>query len=618
MVEIGSDQGANTRKLLELSETWNGVVHVVDPDPKYEVQEWQALYGPRLKFHRDLSLHALRRIPLADAYLIDGDHNWYTVYHELRLIRASAIRRKASAFPLVLLHDTGWPYGRRDLYYDPQTIPSAFRNPFKKAGMDPHREELVGSEGLNAHLNNAVRENGRRNGVLTAVEDFLKDARTSVSMFSAPAFHGLTVLISKAKLEASPDIAAFLNEFQGSKLALQLLQDLESARIEAEIARQSERRRRERDVAAVEELAKRRGGQLEDALRHVERVNRRADNAEQFIERVQESRQTQEALLKLKDDALVRAEQTIHATRTRLQQADDERTALKSEIARLTRQLESSHKAQRAEQAIAISDAEGRIQKLERRLADAQLEAQELRMANAAISQDLHRLRETHASTLALRGGDLARQEQAIRAASDKLRLTQHMANELHEGMEVLNGELALQAAELVALSDRVGQLESELTFTRKQLDAALEAKAEATGLRAQLTLMEFRMAASARAGEVASATLLGRLLPQRARRRMVARLARRVRQTRLFSEDWYLQQNPDVARAGIDAAEHFVEHGVFEGRNPGPQFSTIHYLMRNPDVVAAGVNPLLHFVEHGSVEGRDPLPDADELVDAA
>jgi hypothetical protein len=460
--------------------------------------------------------------------------------------------------------------------------------------MDPHREELVGAEGLNAHLHNAARENGRRNGVLTAVEDFLKDSQIPVSMFSAPAFHGLTVLISKAKLEASSDIAAFLKQFRSSKLALQLLQDLEGARIDAEIARQSERRRREREVAAVEELAKRRGGQLEDALKHVERVNGRARDAEQLIERLQESRHRQEALIKLKDEAISRAERTIDATRTRLQQAEDERTALKSANAKLTKQLESSHKAERAEQAIAIlkdrlatseedarsirSDAKERIQKLEKRLADAELEAQETRNANAALSQDLHRLRETHASTRAASAS--ARED--LRIASDKLRLTQHIANELHEGMEVLDGELRLKAGELVSLSDRVRQLESELTFTRKQLDAALAVKAEATGLRVQLTLMEFKMAAGARAREGAAATLLGRLLPQRARRRLVAKLARRVRQTGLFSEDWYLQQNPDVARAGIEAAQHFVEHGVFEGRNPGPQFSTIHYLMRN------------------------------------
>ncbi len=39
--------------------------------------------------------------------------------------------------PVLILHDVGWPYGRRDLYYTPETIPEEFRQPYEQAGMLP-------------------------------------------------------------------------------------------------------------------------------------------------------------------------------------------------------------------------------------------------------------------------------------------------------------------------------------------------------------------------------------------------------------------------------------------------------------------------------------------------
>lgn len=75
----------------------------------------------------------------------------------------------------------------------------------------------------------------------------------------------------------------------------------------------------------------------------------------------------------------------------------------------------------------------------------------------------------------------------------------------------------------------------------------------------------------------------------------------------RLFSSNWYLANNPDVTQSGLNPLAHFVLRGAKEGRNPGPLFDTKWYLDANPDVVRAGVNPLLHFLRHGAREGRRP-----------
>lgn len=80
---------------------------------------------------------------------------------------------------------------------------------------------------------------------------------------------------------------------------------------------------------------------------------------------------------------------------------------------------------------------------------------------------------------------------------------------------------------------------------------------------------------------------------------------------SQLLDADWYLSTYPDVAGGGLAPAEHYVLHGVAEGRDPGPNFSTNGYLSRYPDVANAAINPLLHYLSTGSKEGRVPGPDA-------
>ena len=72
-----------------------------------------------------------------------------------------------------------------------------------------------------------------------------------------------------------------------------------------------------------------------------------------------------------------------------------------------------------------------------------------------------------------------------------------------------------------------------------------------------------------------------------------------------LFSPAFYLANSPDVAAAGINPLTHYFAFGAREGRNPSALFNQNAYLQANPDVAAAGVNPLQHYLEHGAFEGR-------------
>lgn len=78
---------------------------------------------------------------------------------------------------------------------------------------------------------------------------------------------------------------------------------------------------------------------------------------------------------------------------------------------------------------------------------------------------------------------------------------------------------------------------------------------------------------------------------------------------SRLFDEDYYLANNPDVRTSNTYPLAHFMKYGAFEGRFPNPIFDPVYYLKTNPDVKKSGINPLLHYILHGEVEGREPFP---------
>ena len=122
VVEIGALRGDNTREILETLGP-GSLLHVIDPVPGFDPSDHERDHPGRYVFHRARSLDVLGDLPPMDAALIDGDHNWYTVFNELRLLSEGA-RRHQAPLPLLVLHDVGWPYGRRDLYYAPETIPA--------------------------------------------------------------------------------------------------------------------------------------------------------------------------------------------------------------------------------------------------------------------------------------------------------------------------------------------------------------------------------------------------------------------------------------------------------------------------------------------------------------
>ena len=253
VVEIGAAAGRNTAHLLEYCRREGGVCHVIDPLPRFDVSAWQAEYGDALVFHQRKSLEVLGGIPAIDLVLIDGDHNWYTVFNELKVL-AERAHSDGHGFPVVLLHDVGWPYGRRDLYYDPSAIPVAWRQPFKRAGIRPGSPELLEEDGFNATLNNAITEGGERNGVLTAVEDLLSASDLRLGFVMVPGIHGIGLLFSEAVVDENRELRDLLRRFESAEFLFEQCLLVEKRRIKEAMKVRELRRALKRMAKRVEEL----------------------------------------------------------------------------------------------------------------------------------------------------------------------------------------------------------------------------------------------------------------------------------------------------------------------------------------------------------------------------
>lgn len=72
-----------------------------------------------------------------------------------------------------------------------------------------------------------------------------------------------------------------------------------------------------------------------------------------------------------------------------------------------------------------------------------------------------------------------------------------------------------------------------------------------------------------------------------------------------LFSRQWYLQKNPNVAKTHVDPVWHYLHRGWKKGRDPGPSFNGKAYLRLYPDAAEAGIAPLLHYERCGRREVR-------------
>ena len=187
IVEVGAYAGNVTRLLADWAGDSDVRITTIDPYPQDALARLVE-ERPNVHLIPEPSHEALRSLEPPDMAIIDGDHNYHSVSGELRLIAPEG----AGARPLVVLHDVCWPHARRDSYFLPERIPEEDRQPMiegaplfpGEAGIRPGSLPFPWA---------AAREGGPRNGVLTAVEDFVSE-REGMQLAVVPAFFGLGVV----------------------------------------------------------------------------------------------------------------------------------------------------------------------------------------------------------------------------------------------------------------------------------------------------------------------------------------------------------------------------------------------------------------------------------------
>jgi Methyltransferase domain len=193
VVEIGSEAAGMTRLLAAWAAENGAVFTTVEPYPIGEVRSLAESSSGSFELVEGRSPEALAGLPPADVYLVDGDHNHWTVLHELEAIYADG------RAPLTFLHDVGWPCARRDQYYSVDALPADAVLPHshtrgRAPGSSPLVDHGFGGAGEFAV---ACEEGGPANGVLTAVEDFLS-SRSDLTYAQVPAVFGLGVVWSSS------------------------------------------------------------------------------------------------------------------------------------------------------------------------------------------------------------------------------------------------------------------------------------------------------------------------------------------------------------------------------------------------------------------------------------
>jgi len=284
IIEIGSHTGLNTKNILEYCHDNNARMAAIDPFPKFNIDKCREKYGDKFEIYTDISLNVLPKLNDYDVILIDGDHNWYTVYNELKIVEETFKNKK---LPLIFLHDIGWPYARRDLYYNPEDIPDEYRQPYKKLGIYPGKSSLVEDGGLNPlNYNNAIQENNPYNGILTAVEDFIKESDADLHYDFIPIYHGLGILYNK-----NPDLEHFIEKLLNNK---NFLTQIEEERIKLILAKN----KFDREISVLRGKNYEINQSLKDKQ---EKINYLKHDLGQKVTKLNEST----VQLKIKDDELV-------------------------------------------------------------------------------------------------------------------------------------------------------------------------------------------------------------------------------------------------------------------------------------------------------------------------
>ena len=225
IVEIGAENGYNTRALLDYAAKRHILLDSVDPFLPENAK--LLLQSPQFRFHQTVSGEYLAGNDRYHVIFMDGDHNYETVLTDLETIDR---KRKQNCIKVIFLHDVCWPWAYRDIYYGPERIKAPHPYDYN-IRVSPYEEERS-EQGLSSgNYATALAEGGENNGVLCAVENFLKTTGPRWRFKSFPVLYGIGVLYSVENF-SQKELNAFEIELHQQLSSRELMSVLELNRIE--------------------------------------------------------------------------------------------------------------------------------------------------------------------------------------------------------------------------------------------------------------------------------------------------------------------------------------------------------------------------------------------------
>lgn len=225
IVEIGAENGYNTRALLNYAAKRHILLDTVDPFLPENAK--LLLQSPQFRFHQTVSGEYLSGNDRYHVIFMDGDHNYETVLMDLETIDR---KRKQNCIKVIFLHDVCWPWAYRDIYYGPERIKAPHPYDYN-IRVSPYEEERS-EQGLSSgNYATALAEGGENNGVLCAVENFLKTTGSRWRFKSFPVLYGIGVLYDVENF-SQKELNAFEAELHQQLSSRELMSVLELNRVE--------------------------------------------------------------------------------------------------------------------------------------------------------------------------------------------------------------------------------------------------------------------------------------------------------------------------------------------------------------------------------------------------
>lgn len=375
IVEVGPYRGETTAALCAWARENDASVTSIEIAVTDELREVAAANTDVLTLHEGSSFDWLKEVRSVDFFVIDSEHNYYTLWTELNLVVAH------NAPQVIVLHDVYFPWARRDEYYDPERIPEDYRQPYTDEYAITETEAgPVRADFQWATKYWAKEEGGARNGVLTAVEDFLAQ-HDEFAFFQVKAVFGFGFLVRKD----APNFEDMAQHLRGYSENV-LLPRLEDNRTDLYLR-----------LLATRDVLQRGNDYLQRELNHLRRE-------------FDEYREAMEAALQAKDEHIGQLEKRLQQLKTaaaayeQLEAAAAEKDHIIAErdegiayLERVRDEMQQAFDAYRAESERYRQHVESEIERKQRELAEAQQATHDAITERDQLQHELDTLRSTTA-----------------------------------------------------------------------------------------------------------------------------------------------------------------------------------------------------------------------------